>query len=424
MLIGFIGKLTKQDLMTSTNWLSERINSSRPHQEQIWSQGINDLTIASRTSGRGIVCSTGREYVDFMSCSYLGLERHPALGQSIKESVDKFGVQYAAARTRAKCDIFDELEAKLNSIFLNSHTVIFNSVGAAHLAVLPILGSGELPGYSISSKGVQWIVDKTTHASVQILRGILEQFGPYVRINFSDQDKLYTALDQCRQNGKTPVLISDSLGSMGGSNDICFLTQLAAEFKGYYYVDDAHGTSIIGRNGCGYTLHQLGKFSDNLILLSSLSKGFGSHGGSASFCHPQSASFIKKYSLNYIFSGPPSLPGIAACVASADIHLSDEIIGLQTKLRNNIQLFDNAVRNVEVKDKYSPIRTIHIGCETEAVNISGQLRQKGFLATAAMYPTVAKSESIIRVALSAAHSIADLENFAASINILTEKPTC
>ncbi|MEA22636.1 aminotransferase class I/II-fold pyridoxal phosphate-dependent enzyme [Salmonella enterica] len=401
------------------NWLSDRINSSKPHQEQIWMRGINDLSISSRTYGRGIVCSSGNEYIDFMSCSYLGLERHPALVQAIKESVDKFGVQYAAARTRAKCDIFDELEANLNTIFLNSNTVIFNSVGAAHLAVLPILGSGELPGYDISPKGIQWIVDKTTHASVQILRGILEQFGSYDRIGFSDYDKLQTVLSLCRKNGKTPVLISDSLGSMGGSNDIRFLTELAAEYNGYYYVDDAHGTSIIGKNGCGYALYQLGEFSDNLILLSSLSKAFGSHGGSASFRHPQAASFIKKYALNYIFSGPPSLPGIAACVASAEIHLSEEITQLQTKLKRNIQIFDSLVRNVEIKDVVSPIRTIHTGCETEAVNASGTLRRQGFLATAAMYPTVPKSESIIRVALSAAHSSADLERFAASVNVLT-----
>lgn len=410
--------------MAAKNWLSDRINLSRPHQEIIWAQGVNDLTIVSRTDGRGIVCSAGREYIDFMSCSYLGLEQHPALGQAIKASVDKFGVQYAAARTRAKCDIFDELEEKLNIIFLDSYTVIFNSVGAAHLAVLPILGSGELPGYSISPKGVQWIVDKTTHASVQILQGILEQFGRYDRISFTDTDKLYTALDLCRQNGKTPVLISDSLGSMGGSNNVCSLTQLAAEYQGYYYVDDAHGTSIIGKNGCGYTLHQTGEFSDNLILLSSLSKAFGSHGGSASFSHPLAASFIKKYALNYIFSGPPSLPGIAACVASADIHLSGEITTLQKKLKHNINFFDNAVHNVEIKDKTSPIRTIHIGSETEAVNTSGRLRSQGFLATAAMYPTVPKSASIIRVALSAAHSIDDLKRFAASINVIRGGMAC
>ncbi|EAA9129538.1 aminotransferase class I/II-fold pyridoxal phosphate-dependent enzyme [Salmonella enterica] len=407
--------------MNSKNWLSARINSSRPHQEKIWTREINDLTIASRTKGRGIICSEGKEYIDFMSCSYLGLERHPALIHAIKVSVDKFGVQYAAARTRAKCDVFDELEVKLNTIFLNAHTVVFNSVGAAHLAVLPVLGSGELPGYGISPKGIRWIVDKTTHASVQILRGILEQFGAFERICFSDQNSIYSTLQKCRLEGKTPVLISDSLGSMGGGNNVEELTQLAKEFEGYYYIDDAHGTSIIGKNGCGYALHQLGEFHENLILLSSLSKAFGSHGGAASFSNPEAVSAIKKYSLNYIFSGPPSLPGIAACVASADIHLTSEITALQVTLKENIEFFDHTVLNVEVKEKISPIRTIHIGCENEAINTSADLRSQGFLVTAAMYPTVPKSESIIRVAISAAHSKAELERFSASINALTGK---
>jgi len=405
--------------MTTNNWLSNRIKLSRPHQEQIWTQEINGLTIASRTHGRGIVSDEGREYIDFMSCSYLGLERHPALSNAVKDSVDKFGVQYAAARTRAKCDIFNELEEKLNIILMNSHSVIFNSVGAAHLAVLPVLGSGELPGYGISKKGLQWVVDNTTHASVQILRGILEQFGSFERLDFSDQDILHTILNKCKMEGKTPILISDSLGSMGGSNDVVMLTQLAKEFNGYVYIDDAHGTSIIGKYGCGYTLHQSGTFSENLILLSSLSKAFGSHGGSASFNNPQAVSAIKKYALNYIFSGPPSLPGIAACVASAKIHLSSEIIELQAILKENIQYFDNSVFNVETKEKISPIRTIHIGCENEAINASVNLRHQGFLVTAAMYPTVPKSKSIIRVAISAAHSKDELTRFAASVNALT-----
>ncbi|WP_144753693.1 hypothetical protein [Bartonella saheliensis] len=57
----------------------------------------------------------------------LGLKRHPALSDAVKSSLKRFGVQYAAARTRAKCILFDELELKLNTLFLNFPSVIFNS---------------------------------------------------------------------------------------------------------------------------------------------------------------------------------------------------------------------------------------------------------------------------------------------------------
>ncbi|VEJ45918.1 aminotransferase class I/II-fold pyridoxal phosphate-dependent enzyme [Bartonella vinsonii] len=406
--------------MRRENWLSNRIKNSCSHQDKIWKQGLNDLTIVARTQGQGVVAKSGEIYVDFMSCSYLGLECHPALGNAVKASVDKFGVQYAAARTRAKCALFDELELKLNKIFLDSHSVIFNSVGAAHLAVMPILSSRELPGYPITSNGILWIIDKETHASVQILRGILEQFGNYIRIQFKDTAALEKSLQESKLQNKTPVLVSDSLGSMGGANDVKKLTKLAKLYGGYYYADDAHGTSIIGKNGCGYTLHLLKEYKENLILLSSLSKAFGSHGGSVSFSNPDAASFIKKYALNYIFSGPPSLPGIAACLASADIHLSEEINQLQLKLHEHIAYFDERVLNVQTQEKLSPIRSILMGIEDKAINASYNLRKRGFLVTAAMYPTVAKKRSIIRVAISAAHTKHDLETFAANINELTE----
>ena len=303
--------------MNKNNWLSNRINESKQYQNQIWDQGINDLSIISRGENRLIVDSSGKEYIDFMSCSYLGLETHPALIESVKASTERYGVQYAAARTRAKCIIFDELEEQLNTIFLHSNTVIFNSVGATHLAVMPILGSGELPGYPIKENGVAWIIDKTTHATVQVLRGILEQFGSYTRLPFADMEGLSSAVEKAYQENKTPVLISDSLGSMGGAVEISEILKLADKYQGYFYVDDAHGTSIIGANGCGYTLNKLGKFPNNLILISSLAKAFGSHGGSVSFKSDEAVKFIKRYSLNYIFSGPPSLPRIAACKASA-----------------------------------------------------------------------------------------------------------
>ncbi|MGF7157998.1 aminotransferase class I/II-fold pyridoxal phosphate-dependent enzyme [Bartonella heixiaziensis] len=213
---------------------------------------------------------------------------------------------------------------------------------------------------------------------MQILRGILEQFGNYIRIPFKDIATLEKNLQESKLQNRTPVLISDSLGSIGGANDVKKLTELAKLYNGYYYADDAHGTSIIGKNGCGYTLHLLEEYKKNLILISSLSKAFGSHGGSASFSNKEAASFIKKYALNYIFSGPPSLPGIAACLASADIHLSQEMNQLQCKLHENISYFDQRVSNIEVQEPLSPIRSIFMGAEDKAISASYNLRKRGF----------------------------------------------
>ncbi|MBS9443991.1 aminotransferase class I/II-fold pyridoxal phosphate-dependent enzyme [Photorhabdus heterorhabditis] len=187
------------------------------------------------------------------------------------------------------------------------------------------------------------------------------------------------------------------------------------------YIDDAHGTSIIGENGCGYALHYLECFPSTLILVSSLSKAFGAHGGCVSFHNSKAMEFAKKYSHSYIFSGPPSLPGIAACVESAQIHLSNEIYELQDKLWINVTLFDELIASkISSKEKHSPIRTILIGDEYLAINISGILREKGFLTTAAMYPTVPKNKSILRIAISSSHLEEQIKNLCYEINELIQ----
>lgn len=84
--------------------------------------------------------------MSIMSCSYLGLDVHPDVIKAAKESVDLYGIQYSTARTRAKAELFDDLEEKLNIIFKGSSCVVFNAVGTCHNTVLPLLGSGELPG--------------------------------------------------------------------------------------------------------------------------------------------------------------------------------------------------------------------------------------------------------------------------------------
>ena len=67
---------------------------------------------------------------------------------------------------------------------------------------------------------------------------------------------------------------------MGGNAPVVELINLSEEYNGYCYIDDAHGTSIIGKNGGGFVLNELdNNFNQRLLLVSSLSKAFGATGG-------------------------------------------------------------------------------------------------------------------------------------------------
>lgn len=249
-------------------------------------------------------------------------------------------------------------------------------------------------------------MEKTAHATLQINRGLLQQFGEVSRIDFKDESKIEEAFIYAAENGMTPISVSDSVGSMGGVAPVARIVQLAHQYNGYAYIDDAHGTSIYGINGSGYVMFCLNnKLDERIIIAGSLSKAFGSHGGFLA-CHSEDTiNFIKAYGTTYAFGGPPSLPGIAGCVAAARLHLDGTVTARQETLQNVIRYFDEVFRDTQIINRGTtmPIRGILIGDENRAITLCKRLHDYGFATTVAMYPTVEEGHAILRCALSALH---------------------
>ena len=99
---------------------------------------------------------------------------------------------------------------------MNHHyDLLLLGAGHAHLGVLPLLGSGGMDGYPLRDAGVMWLVDRTAHASMQMLRGLLAQFGRVRRVDTADEDGLAEALVLCDRERLTPVLLVDDLADSG-----------------------------------------------------------------------------------------------------------------------------------------------------------------------------------------------------------------
>lgn len=113
------------------------------------------------------------------------------------------------------------------------------------------------------------------------------------------------------------------------------------------------------------------KLDDRIIIAGSLSKAFGSHGGFIACNYPDTINFIKTYGTTYAFGGPPSLPGIAACIAAADLHLDGTVSLRQNDLQQVIKYFDDKFNETEVINKGTtmPIRGLLIGNEEKAITI-------------------------------------------------------
>ena len=71
-----------------------------------------------------------------------------------------------------------------------------------------------------------------------------------------------------------------SVNSMGGAINVKDLLTLQNKYGLFLYIDDAHGISIRGKNGCGFALSHINdNLNENIIIAISMAKGYGSSGG-------------------------------------------------------------------------------------------------------------------------------------------------
>ena len=98
----------------------------------------------------------------------------------------------------------------------------------------------------------------------------------------TDPSALPAAVREIAATGRTPIVLVDGVGSMGGLIDVASMLAILQPFGGHLYVDDAHGVSIDGSLGAGYAFEALGgTLPRNVVLAGSLSKAFGGAGGFA-----------------------------------------------------------------------------------------------------------------------------------------------
>lgn len=405
----------------NTNWQKERILKSKYYQDIAFNT-VNNLTFKER-KGRKIILTNNQELTEFVSCSYLGLDCNEKVIAACTNNLHQYGVTFPAARTRIKAENFLILEELLNNIFCG-FTVVLSSLHLAHLGLIPLIASGEMPSFPLKKNGPMFILDKLVHSSIQINRALMSQFGTVKRVNFSSLDEIEKLAKEAENNHYTPIVFADSIGSMGGINPILALIQLAEKYDGYVYLDDAHGTSVFGKTGGGYVLKVLNEcFHPRLILAASLAKAFGSVAGAIVLPTAEDVEIFKEFSPIYVFGGPPAAPVINAAIASAHIHLSEEITFLQEKLQKNLKLFDSFFQNLNNHiinyNQISPIRGLKIGNEIETIKCTYNFRERGIAATAALYPIVAENESVIRLTFSAAHSYDDIQNLCTCIKDIT-----
>jgi len=348
----------------------------------------------------------GAQLKNFGTCGYLGMEMHPKLIEGSIEMTKKFGTQFSMSRTFIQAPYMKELEEHISKIFNGHKALCYSATSTAHISVLNTL-----------IKPTDCIVlDQQVHFSVQYPCKSLKTQGTEVQmIRHSDWKMLERILINGANKYERIWYMADGVYSMYGDfPDTDKLAELMQKYpKLHLYFDDAHGMGWEGKNGAGYVFDRLG-VNERIILISTLAKGFGCVGGTAIFGDEEMYEKVNLFGGPLTYSHPLS-PGTAgAAIASAKIHLSDEIYKLQNELKEliaytNFQLSNKNLPNIS--SPHSPIYFIGAGSYKVTLNLVNRMLKDGFYLNPATFPAVPNDKTGLRFTITRHRTKEDIKAF-------------
>lgn len=343
------------------------------------------------------VCNIdGKEVINLSSNNYLGLTTHPRLMEAAIEAVRTHGVGTAAVRTIiGTMDLHQELEERLAQFKHTEATLTFQSGFASNQGIIQAL----------MEEGDAIISDELNHAS--IIDGIRLSKASRHIYKHLDMNDLEAKLKDA-QGARTRVIITDGVFSMDGDMaPMPDIVALAERYGAATYVDDAHASGVLGRNGRGSVDHwDLNGRVD--IQVGTFSKAFGSQGGYIAGIQPL-RDFLIHRARTMLFSNalPPSV--IASCLAAIDVlETEPELID---RLWENTRYFKGALSRLgfDIGGSVTPITPVIAGSGEKAMKLSDRLFEEGVFAQGIGYPTVPEAKSRVRTIVTAAHTKENLD---------------
>jgi 7-keto-8-aminopelargonate synthetase-like enzyme len=357
-----------------------------------------------------------KEVVSFSSCSYLGLEHHPALKNGAKAAIDAYGTQFSSSRAYVSLGLYDKLESLLGEIFQGNKVIVSPTTTLGHIAAIPVL----------VEDGDAVLLDHQVHHSVQTAAGLLRSKKVHIEmVRHNDMSKLDEKIIELKKKHQKIWYLADGVYSMYG--DLCKLHELVALLNKHeqlrVYLDDAHGMSYFGKNGSGYVCSQI-PIHPNMVLATSLNKAFAAGGGALIFTNSELHKKVRTCGSPFITSGPLQPSNLGAGIASAQIHLSNEIYDLQTNLQDKIQFTKDLLLNYGlplISESGAAIFFVGVSVPKLGYRIVKKLLDRGFLVNLGIFPAVPIKNTGIRFTITALHTYKQINDMATALKEEFEK---
>ncbi|MGY3748047.1 glycine C-acetyltransferase [Vagococcus salmoninarum] len=350
-------------------------------------------------SANGAMITIGQqELINLSSNNYLGLATEPRLVSAAKTALDQWGAGAGAVRTiNGTLQVHLDLEQELAKFKGTEAAIAYQSGFNCNMAAIS----------AVMTKKDVILSDELNHAS--IIDGCRLSGAKIIRVNHSDMADFRQKAQEARESGlyEKAMFITDGVFSMDG--DICKLpeiVEIAKEFDMMVYVDDAHGSGVLG-HGHG-TVKHFGLEKEVEFQIGTLSKAIGVVGGYVAGSQAL-IDWLKVRSRPFLFSTSMTPADAAAAIAS--LKIIDSESSLNDQLWENARYFKTELEKLGFNTGITetPITPVIIGDEQTAQDFSKRLYEEGVYVKSIVFPTVPLGTARVRNMPTAKHTKAMLD---------------
>ena len=341
--------------------------------------------------------TTGETVLNFCANNYLGLANHPEVIKAAQDAMNYWG--YGLASVRFICgtqSIHKELEQKVSEFLGTEDTILYCACFDANGGLFEPL----------FDKNAAIISDELNHAS--IIDGVrLSKAGRY-RYKHSNMKDLEKCLKDA-SDAKYRLIVTDGVFSMDGDMaKLPKIVELAEEYDALVMVDDSHATGYIGKNGRGTAEHfgLLGKID---IITTTFGKALGGGNGGCTSGRKEIIKMLRQRSRPYLFSNTLAPSTVGATMKVLEMLSASGTLPARTM--KNAKYFRGKMKKAgfDLVRGNTAIVPVMVYNEPLALKFAEELLKEGIYVVGFCYPVVPRGKARIRVQLSAAHTIEEID---------------
>ena len=351
--------------------------------------------------------------LDFSTNDYLNLSRHKDVIAAGDIAAQSYGFGSTGSRLLSgNCKLFEEFENTMAKDKKTDSSLIFNSGFQANISTLSCLLDGKI----LNAQPLVFF-DKLNHSS--LYQAVLLSKAELKRYRHNDVNGLESFLEGHKNDTRPKFIITETVFGMDG--DIAPLGEIAAlakKFNAFLYLDEAHATGVFGTDGYGLsTAVDLQEIPH--MIMGTFSKAIGVSGGYIA-CNNIMRDFVVNKATGFIYSTAPSPAVIGAAFKAW------KLVKSLDKERKTLQNLGSTLRKMlmdrgfNIGTSQTHIIPIILSEEDKCLKAQKALFQAGVIVSCIRPPTVPPGSSRLRIALTAKHTVENLNLLVETLSTVVE----